>query len=58
MIEARVDRMLRSRHGGFGPGGALIANLGHGITPGVDPENLRAFLLAVRRISKEIRASD
>lgn len=58
VIEARVDRMLRSRHGGFGPGGALIANLGHGITPGVDPESLRAFLLAVRRISKEIRASD
>lgn len=55
-IEDRVDRMLRDKRGGFGAGGALIANLGSGITPGVDPENLRVYLKAVRRISKDINA--
>ena len=54
VIIDRVDKMLRARRGGFGASGAYIANLGHGITPGVDPENLRVFLTAVKRISREI----
>ncbi|WFD27367.1 uroporphyrinogen decarboxylase [Malassezia nana] len=54
VIFDRVNRMLDPQYGGFGGGGALICNLGHGITPNVDPEHLRAFLMAVRRISKEI----
>ncbi|WFD35286.1 uroporphyrinogen decarboxylase [Malassezia cuniculi] len=58
VIVDRVDKMLRERRGGFGGGGAYIANLGHGITPGVDPENLRVFLSAVRRISREIAAEE
>ncbi|WFD40327.1 uroporphyrinogen decarboxylase [Malassezia japonica] len=57
VIEERVERMLRGKSG-FGGSGALICNLGHGITPGVDPENLGVFLKAVRRISKDIQASD
>lgn len=56
VIFDRVNRMLDPQYGGFGGGGALICNLGHGITPNVDPEHLRAFLMAVRRISKEIIA--
>ncbi|PKI84163.1 hypothetical protein MVES1_002134 [Malassezia vespertilionis] len=55
VIEARVERMLRAKVGGFGGQGAYICNLGHGITPGVDPENLGAFLKAVRRVSREIQ---
>lgn len=58
VIIDRVDRMLRARRGGFGTQGAYIANLGHGITPGVDPEHLRVFLTAVRRISREIIAEE
>ncbi|WFD03185.1 uroporphyrinogen decarboxylase [Malassezia obtusa] len=55
VIEERVELMLRGKSG-FGSGGALICNLGHGITPGVDPENVAVFLRAVRRISREIQA--
>lgn len=58
VIVDRVDRMLRARRGGFGTQGAYIANLGHGITPSVDPEHLRVFLAAVRRISREIIAEE
>lgn len=54
VIEKRVEQMLRVKTG-FGGEGALIANLGHGITPGVDPENLRAFLMAVRKVSMAIQ---
>ena len=35
----------------FGPGEGHIFNLGHGITPDVDPENLAALLAAVREFS-------
>ncbi|PWN19254.1 putative HEM12-uroporphyrinogen decarboxylase [Microstroma glucosiphilum] len=55
-IEKEVERMLRSKKGGFGGEGAYIANLGHGITPGVDPENLKAYLKAIHRISREINS--
>ncbi|KAE8270726.1 hypothetical protein A4X09_0g1595 [Tilletia walkeri] len=56
-IERAVERMLRSKKGGFGGSGAYIANLGHGITPGVDPENLKHYLQAVQRISREVCAA-
>lgn len=58
VIYERVKRMFESSTDGFGGRGALICNLGHGITPGVDPENLRAFLLAVRKISRQVIADD
>lgn len=54
VIEARVRRMFDPTLGGFGGQGALICNLGHGITPGVDPEHLRVFLKAVHTVSREI----
>lgn len=53
-IEREVEKMLRSKKGGFGGSGAYICNLGHGITPGVDPEDLRHFLVTVKKISREV----
>ena len=50
-IEKEVKRMCASFRGpGKGPKG-WIANLGHGITPGVDPEDMRFFLECVRKYS-------
>ncbi|EPQ25644.1 uncharacterized protein PFL1_06781 [Pseudozyma flocculosa PF-1] len=56
-IERKVDEMLRARKGGFGGGGAYICNLGHGITPGVDPEAVKWFLKAVHRVSEEVNSA-
>ena len=53
-IRAQVEKMIRARKGGFGGSGAHIVNLGHGITPGVDPEDLRHFLECVHEISREV----
>lgn len=53
-IEREVERMCRARKGGFGGNGGWIANLGHGITPGVDPEDLRFFLKCIHKISSEV----
>lgn len=53
-IEREVERMCRARKGGFGGGGAWIANLGHGITPGVDPEAMKFFLKCVHKYSREV----
>ena len=54
VIQDRVRRMFQTTTGGFGGQGALICNLGQGITPGVDPDHLRVFLEAVHRVSKEM----
>ncbi|KOS15938.1 uroporphyrinogen decarboxylase [Malassezia pachydermatis] len=58
VIYERVRRMFQSSTSGFGGNGALICNLGHGITPNVDPEHMRAFLMAVHRVSREVIADD
>jgi uroporphyrinogen decarboxylase len=49
-IERQVKRMCESFKGGEVTK-AWIANLGHGITPGVDPEDLRFFFECVHRYS-------
>jgi uroporphyrinogen decarboxylase len=49
-IERRVRRMCETFRGGKGTKG-WIANLGHGITPGVDPEDLRWFFECVHKYS-------
>lgn len=49
-IEREVKRMCGSFKGGEKTK-AWIANLGHGITPGVDPEDLRFFFECVHRYS-------
>jgi len=47
-IEKAVTRVLDD----FGSGDGHVFNLGHGITPGVDPENVRILVEAVHRQSK------
>ncbi len=46
-IEAAVARVLES----YGRGPGHVFNLGHGITPDVDPEHLRVMVDAVHRLS-------
>jgi uroporphyrinogen decarboxylase len=46
-IRREVRRTLES----FGPGEGHVFNLGHGITPEVDPEHLAVLLEAVRKFS-------
>ena len=46
-IRAEVARILAA----FGPGSGHVFNLGHGITPDVDPGNVAAFLDAVHELS-------
>ena len=46
-IEAEVQRLLES----FGDGSGHVFNLGHGITPDIDPEHAGAFIEAVTRHS-------
>jgi uroporphyrinogen decarboxylase len=49
-IEREVKRMCESFKEADAPKG-WIANLGHGITPGVDPEDLRFFFECVHKYS-------
>ncbi|KAJ8501420.1 hypothetical protein ONZ51_g573 [Trametes cubensis] len=49
-IENEVKRMCEGFKGGKAPK-AWIANLGHGITPGVDPDDLRWFFECVHKYS-------
>ena len=46
-IRKEVQRLLES----YGTGNGHIFNLGHGITPSVDPENAGAFIEAVHELS-------
>ena len=48
-IRAEVGRILQS----YGPGPGHIFNLGHGITPEVDPEHAGAFINAVHELSAQ-----
>ncbi len=49
VIEAEVTKILAD----FGHGSGHVFNLGHGIHPGIDPENVAAFVNAVRNISPQ-----
>jgi len=51
-IRQEVRRTLQS----FGPGEGHVFNLGHGITPDVDPDNLAALLEAVREFSPALHS--
>ena len=46
-IRAEVGRILAA----YGHGSGQVFNLGHGITPEVDPEHARAFFEAVHELS-------
>ncbi len=52
-IRAEVARILAS----YGPGSGHIFNLGHGITPEVDPEHAGAFIRAVHEFSAQYHDS-
>lgn len=54
VIRTEVDAILAS----FGPGPGHIFNLGHGITPGVDPNNVGVFFDAVHELSAKYRRDD
>ncbi len=49
VITQEVERIL----GGYGHGSGHVFNLGHGITPGVDPEHVAAMIEAVQQISPQ-----
>ena len=49
VIRAEVKRILEA----FGSGSGHVFNLGHGITPGVDPEHVAVFVDAVHEFSAE-----
>jgi uroporphyrinogen decarboxylase len=51
-LEREVKFMCKAFRGDNAPRG-WIANLGHGITPGVDPEDMRWFLECVHKYSKK-----
>jgi len=46
-----VRQAARNTLEDFGPGAGHVFNLGHGITPDVDPDNLAALIEAVREFS-------
>lgn len=48
-IREEVARILAS----FGEGNGHVFNLGHGITPGVDPDNVTVFVDAVHELSAQ-----
>lgn len=48
VIRSEVARILES----YGQGSGHVFNLGHGITPDIDPENAGAFINAVHELSK------
>jgi uroporphyrinogen decarboxylase len=47
-IQTQVEGIMR----GFGEGSGHVFNLGHGITPDIDPENVKVFVDAVHRFSE------
>ncbi len=48
-IRAEVGRILQD----FGPGNGHVFNLGHGITPYVDPQNVAVFVESVHELSQQ-----
>lgn len=48
-IRAEVGRILQD----FGPGNGHVFNLGHGITPDVDPQNVAVFVESVHELSQQ-----
>jgi uroporphyrinogen decarboxylase len=52
-IEEGVSRVLAS----YGDGPGHVFNLGHGITPDIDPDNVKVLVDAVHRLSPPYHAS-
>ncbi|NND69078.1 MAG: uroporphyrinogen decarboxylase [Halioglobus sp.] len=51
-IRSEVDSILA----GYGRGSGHVFNLGHGITPGVNPDHVTAFVAAVQELSPRYHA--
>ncbi len=50
---ARIRQEVDSILAGFGHGSGHVFNLGHGITPGVNPDHVTAFVDAVQELSPQ-----
>jgi uroporphyrinogen decarboxylase len=49
----RIRQEVASILAGFGHGSGHVFNLGHGITPGVNPDHVTAFVDAVQTLSPQ-----
>ena len=55
---ARIREEVGSILAGFGHGSGHVFNLGHGITPGVNPDHVTAFVDAVQELSPQYHEGD
>jgi uroporphyrinogen decarboxylase len=55
---ARIRAEVASILAGYGHGSGHVFNLGHGITPGVNPDHVTAFVDAVQEISPQYHLVD
>ncbi|MFT6288134.1 MAG: uroporphyrinogen decarboxylase [Alcanivorax sp.] len=54
---ARIREEVANILAGFGSGSGHVFNLGHGITPGVNPDHVTAFVDAVQELSPQYHQS-
>lgn len=52
-LQERISDIVKTMLEGFGTKG-YIANLGHGVYPDMEPENIGAFVEAVHQHSKQL----
>lgn len=55
---ARIREEVAAILAGYGHGSGHVFNLGHGITPGVNPDHVTAFVDAVQELSPQYHLSD
>ena len=55
---ARIRREVEAILSAYGHGSGHVFNLGHGITPGVNPDHVTAFVEAVQELSPRYHQSD
>ena len=53
----RIRQEVGNILAGFGSGSGHVFNLGHGITPGVNPDHVTAFVDAVQELSPQYHQS-